>query len=157
MLICLSFAVQGQISSFSGSNRINGNDHSFYNPIIWGSKQFSNGFVSTGPVQLTKDTAAVLDTSILQYDLDSIPAQTVFYDNPCQFYIKSDSLNQINKPVKGGFYYITSGTPRGTFEINRLNLVQYLTSKDTLDFEVGYCTRLSLLISKVPRGVPEVM
>src|SRR3712207_2755348 len=111
--LLLLTASSQNIGSFSGSKKGNGYNFNFYNPLVSGNKTFTSSIVNSGPVQMLTDTTAIFDSTLMQYDLDSIPEQLIFYNTTTKFYIKSDSLNRLNKKIISNKYYITSGMPLG--------------------------------------------
>jgi hypothetical protein len=137
-LLCTYKALSQNINSLSGSAKGDNSTFNFYNPLLLGSKSFTDGYFSSGHIQLLTDTTVLLDTSLQKYDLDSIPEQLVFYNTPCRFYLKSDSLIRAGKSIIDRKYYVVEGYPKGTIRFDRFNLFQYTTNVDTLEFSLKF-------------------
>jgi hypothetical protein len=135
------FCVKGRaqtISGFTGTGNTNNVNLNYYNALLTGSAKYNNAVITSGLLQQVADTSAVRDSSVAVFDIDSIPVQTIIFNYPSRFYIKSNALSAAHKAVTGCKYYITSGKPLGKFSINRLQLFSYITALDTLDFDVSF-------------------
>lgn len=78
VILFFVLVAQGQsIFTLSGASKGANSYFNFYSPLVTGSQTFSNSIVSSGPVQMLTDTSAVFDTTLSEYDIDSIPEQLV--------------------------------------------------------------------------------
>ncbi|WP_416439451.1 hypothetical protein [Phnomibacter sp. MR] len=137
VLLIISSVSKAQFTwlSVSGNNAYK-KVNQFGGVVITGKT--SNAIINQVPLVFAIDSAITIDSSIIVYDIDSIPDQLVLYNTPLRFYLKSSRAIGAGKQARQISFRNVVGIPRGLINTNRLNLFSYLTNSDTADFSIQF-------------------
>lgn len=137
IFLVLFSSTYSQVSWLTSSGSSSNTKVNQYGGVITSIKT-SNTIINQAPLVFALDSAIVLDSSLIVYDIDSIPDQMVLYNTPLRFYLKSERAAIAGKNFRQVTVQPKSGLPRGQINTNRLNLFSYTTNSDTTDFTLQF-------------------
>ncbi len=157
-LLVVCFLLLGTVSgqslfSFSGSSgKVDSTlTFSFYNPLAAGNAILPGDsmvhFINSGPMQLYVDTTNNCNTTTAaSLDIDSIPPQTIFYNTPRSFFVRSAKLSKLGYAIDTQYYYVDTSIikgrrPLGSVLFNRCQYFSYTTNIDTLNFYLRFVVK----------------